>query len=58
MDSFLRENDFLLMMPKASELDINDPRNEHLLCALLAAGDPSHPLAPPRPSTLSLHCIH
>jgi hypothetical protein len=35
---FSREKDFIRLMPKLSELDVNDPRNEHLVCMLLAAG--------------------
>lgn len=38
LHDFSREKDFIRLMPKLSELDINDPRNEHLLCLLLAAG--------------------
>jgi hypothetical protein len=38
LHDFSREKDFIRLMPKLSELDINDPRNDHLLCLLLAAG--------------------
>ena len=36
--TFAQEKDFLKLMPKFGELDINDPRNEGLLSMLLAAG--------------------
>ncbi len=35
---FVKEKDFLKLMPKLSELDVNDPRNANLLDMIMAAG--------------------